>query len=164
MVFRVVDFIPFAGFDEVSGKFRPPLSLLPYGLLLAESSQLAKQALIPIHRRSDFLKFWRVYKERGLDYDEEIVVSCPPRAGILRRFRDVFEVHIDAEGAYDHMFRGGPQTEAMQKKNEESTVKFNTWTSTVFIFGTEEQKRRVEGMIAAFKGMAERVSRSGDSG
>ena len=159
MVFRIVEFIPFAGFDEVSGKFRRPISGfgLPYGMLLAESSQLSKQALIPIRRRSDFLKFWRVYEQRGVKGDEEVQVGCSPRKGLFARFRHLFDISIHAQGEYDHFLRGGPVTEALQRKNEGITIKAERWTKAALTFGTKEQKAHVERFWAVFGDLAQRI-------
>jgi hypothetical protein len=76
----------------VAGRVSSVGAAQPYGLLTVETPKLSGlvTALVPVGHRIDFTNVWSIYNERGLEADEDLLVSfCPPRNGLLRLLSSV---------------------------------------------------------------------------
>jgi len=69
---RVIHFIPFATLE--SGKIEQISRISPYASLLLESQVLRQEATLPIIHKDDFKVLWGVFKERGINSDEEVLI------------------------------------------------------------------------------------------
>jgi len=78
---RVNSFTPLA--KVKSGKIKDAIPGLHYASLSVELpriKELPSEAVMPITHKIDFRNLWEVYKERGLNQDEEVLVVYSPTA------------------------------------------------------------------------------------
>jgi len=47
----------------------------PYALLKVESPALEQEAVLPIRYRPDFISLWEIFKQRGVNEKEEVIIS-----------------------------------------------------------------------------------------
>ena len=63
-------------FANVEGnKVRSFSKANPYALLKVESPALKQEAVLPITHRPDFLSLWDIFKQRGVNETEEVIIS-----------------------------------------------------------------------------------------
>jgi len=73
---RVLDFEPIATIQK--GEIKDVSKFVPYAVLLIESPKLPKGAMLPVSHREDFRNLWKVFMERTVSPEEEVIVFYMP--------------------------------------------------------------------------------------
>ena len=93
---RVIHFAPLA--EVRDSKIKGPLGLLPYGLLTVESPLIPREATLPVTHKVDFHNLWDIFKVRGVNPDEEVLVFYAPSSGFLSRIKPKLHIFIYPKG------------------------------------------------------------------
>ena len=73
---RVTDFVPMAKVEDGEIIAVPNV---PYAAVHLECSELSREAVGYICHRVDFIHLWAVFKERGVEPDEEVIIFWSKR-------------------------------------------------------------------------------------
>ena len=113
--FRVKNFTPLASIEK--DEIKEPRQILPdtpYALLEVEcpfSRYGDAKILLSIAHSLDFRHCWELYKERGIEPEEEVIVSySPPEGKVYRLFGKTFpHLHIEVrrKGSLEEMYELG---------------------------------------------------------
>jgi len=103
---RVKHFTPFATVE--SGKIKSAQLGLPYGSLSVDLPKgkyinLPDEADMPVTNKDDFLRLWHIFKERGINSGEEVIVFYEPffRNSFTSRLMPRLHIYIFPEGFHD---------------------------------------------------------------
>ena len=83
---RVIKFTPLA--RVVGNEIQSAESNLPYGILTVECLELNQEFVVYLTHKVDFLHLWKVFNERGISEEEEVLVGdfASKRSGFFRIF------------------------------------------------------------------------------
>lgn len=103
---RVLEFIPTATIQN--GKILAPNKKEPYAQVILECKKLPKMTKGLIFHRTDFRHLWGAFKERGVQWDEEVIILYGKEhlkgyAKFFSAFMPRFWVMICKRGAYELM-------------------------------------------------------------
>jgi hypothetical protein len=73
---RITHFTPLAIIEN--GKIKATSLTLPYAILSVESPKIPQESHILVINKVDFQNLWAVYKDRGVNSEEEVIVFCVP--------------------------------------------------------------------------------------
>jgi len=85
--FRIKHFTALAQVEN--GKVISPDVTMPYALVEIESPILPKDGSLPVLHRIDFYNLWRIFKERTVRDDEEVLVIYSPVKWLPRIFAPI---------------------------------------------------------------------------
>ena len=78
--FRVESFVPLARLEQ--GKIKDLSKFMPYTLLSVDCPSVEHKSTeftLPVLHKLDFQHLWELYQERGVEAEEEVVVSYSPQ-------------------------------------------------------------------------------------
>ncbi|MDD4874658.1 MAG: hypothetical protein PHE15_06785 [Dehalococcoidales bacterium] len=78
---KVLQFVPLTIVE--SGKVQELSDNSPYASLIIECPNLFKEAYMFVFNKEDFLNLWEVFKERGVEDQEEVLVVYDPFKGSI---------------------------------------------------------------------------------
>jgi hypothetical protein len=104
---RVTNFTPLAIIEN--SKIKDVSVSLPYAMLLVESPKLPQESRLLVVNKVDFQNLWAVYKERGVNPEEEVIVFCVPfyRNKLLRLFNSSMprlHIYIFPKGRLEQVY------------------------------------------------------------